>query len=149
MCSYAGYALSDMATSDMSLTLPPESPGIDSDNNSSPRRAVSPLLEVRRPHCTLNCDNCNAILEDRFKHLSNSSNCMLSVHNNFTRCFYFLCFCMLYFTQCFTHTLLFDPKSLHFRSNPTNATKRQNLRQLLNFRRSINFFVGSQYLVLI
>lgn len=48
----------------MSLTLP-GSGGSD----SSPRRAVSPLLEVRRPHCTLNCDHCNAILEDRFKHI--------------------------------------------------------------------------------
>lgn len=65
------------ANSDMSLTLPPENPGgLDGDNNTSPRRAVSPLLEVRRPHCTLNCDNCNAILEDRFKHLSKDQ-CML------------------------------------------------------------------------
>lgn len=56
----------------MSLTLPTDNPsGREVGTSTSPRRAVSPLLEVRRPHCTLNCDNCNAILEDRFKHLSN------------------------------------------------------------------------------
>ncbi|GJQ69920.1 hypothetical protein Trydic_g13326 [Trypoxylus dichotomus] len=54
----------------MSLTLPGDlSPGREVGTSTSPRRAVSPLLEVRRPHCTLNCDNCNAMLEDRFKHL--------------------------------------------------------------------------------
>ncbi|XP_026332393.1 guanylate cyclase 2G-like [Hyposmocoma kahamanoa] len=36
-------------------------------DNPSPRRALSPLLEPRRPICTLTCDYCNAILEDRFK----------------------------------------------------------------------------------
>lgn len=55
----------------MSLTLPTDNPsGREVGTSTSPRRAVSPLLEVRRPHCTLNCDHCNAILEDRFKHLS-------------------------------------------------------------------------------
>lgn len=57
----------------MSLSLPVDggAGGVrDSSASTSPRRAVSPLLEVRRPHCTLNCDHCNAILEDRFKHLS-------------------------------------------------------------------------------
>ncbi|XP_045454698.1 atrial natriuretic peptide receptor 2-like [Melitaea cinxia] len=37
------------------------------DDSSSPRRAVSPLLESRRPHCTLACDYCAAILEDKFR----------------------------------------------------------------------------------
>ncbi|XP_013166000.1 PREDICTED: atrial natriuretic peptide receptor 2-like [Papilio xuthus] len=36
-------------------------------DSPSPRRAVSPLLEMRRPHCTLACDYCAAILEDKFK----------------------------------------------------------------------------------
>lgn len=56
----------------MSLHLPKDSNpnGREVGTSTSPRRAVSPLLEVRRPHCTLNCDHCNAILEDRFKHLS-------------------------------------------------------------------------------
>lgn len=57
----------------MSLSLPVNGSvgsARDSSTSTSPRRAVSPLLEVRRPHCTLNCDHCNAILEDRFKHLS-------------------------------------------------------------------------------
>lgn len=56
----------------MSLHLPTDrtSNGREVGTSTSPRRAVSPLLEVRRPHCTLNCDHCNAILEDRFKHLS-------------------------------------------------------------------------------
>lgn len=54
----------------MSLKLPSESSGgHEVGTSTSPRRAVSPLLEVRRPHCTLNCDHCNGILEDRFKHL--------------------------------------------------------------------------------
>ena len=34
----------------------------------SPRGALSPLLELRRPHCTLNCSTCNAILEEKYKH---------------------------------------------------------------------------------
>lgn len=55
----------------MSLALPEEnSVGREVGTSTSPRRAVSPLLEVRRPHCTLNCDYCNTILEDRFRHLS-------------------------------------------------------------------------------
>ncbi|CAG4959707.1 unnamed protein product [Colias eurytheme] len=37
------------------------------NDSPSPRRAVSPLLESRRPHCTLACDYCAAILEDKFK----------------------------------------------------------------------------------
>ncbi|XP_034836176.1 atrial natriuretic peptide receptor 2-like [Maniola hyperantus] len=36
-------------------------------DSPSPRRAVSPLLESRRPFCTLACDYCAAILEDKFK----------------------------------------------------------------------------------
>ncbi|CAH0402481.1 unnamed protein product [Chilo suppressalis] len=36
-------------------------------DSPSPRRAVSPLLEMRRPHCTLACDYCAAVLEDKFK----------------------------------------------------------------------------------
>ncbi|KAJ0172185.1 hypothetical protein K1T71_012158 [Dendrolimus kikuchii] len=36
-------------------------------DSPSPRRAVSPLLEMRRPHCTLACDYCAAILEDKFR----------------------------------------------------------------------------------
>ncbi|KAJ8923610.1 hypothetical protein NQ315_010189 [Exocentrus adspersus] len=58
------------AHSGMSLNLPQDpSNGREVGTSTSPRRAVSPLLEVRRPHCTLNCDNCNAILGDRFKHV--------------------------------------------------------------------------------
>ncbi|XP_052125063.1 uncharacterized protein LOC127749722 [Frankliniella occidentalis] len=34
----------------------------------SPRGALSPLLELRRPHCTLQCATCNAILEEKYKH---------------------------------------------------------------------------------
>ena len=34
----------------------------------SPRHALSPLLEVRRPHCTLNCASCTAVMEERFRH---------------------------------------------------------------------------------
>lgn len=43
-------------------------PGASPDGGASPRRAVSPLLEVRRPHCTLNCETCNAFLEDLYRH---------------------------------------------------------------------------------
>lgn len=58
----------------MSLNLPQENTnGKEVSTSTSPRRAVSPLLEVRRPHCTLNCDYCNAILGDRFRHVQNSS----------------------------------------------------------------------------
>lgn len=32
------------------------------------RRPLSPLMEARRPHCTLNCENCKSVLEERFKH---------------------------------------------------------------------------------
>lgn len=42
--------------------------GLDDTSSSSSRWALSPLLEVRRPHCTLNCENCKIILEERFKH---------------------------------------------------------------------------------
>lgn len=34
----------------------------------SPRGALSPLLELRRPHCTLNCSTCNTILEEKYRH---------------------------------------------------------------------------------
>ncbi|KPJ10723.1 Atrial natriuretic peptide receptor 2 [Papilio machaon] len=43
-------------------------------DSPSPRRAVSPLLEMRRPHCTLACDYCAAILEDKFKRNSDMRN---------------------------------------------------------------------------
>ncbi|XP_004931415.1 atrial natriuretic peptide receptor 2 isoform X1 [Bombyx mori] len=43
-------------------------------DSPSPRRAVSPLLEMRRPHCTLACDYCAAILEDKFKRSSETRN---------------------------------------------------------------------------
>ncbi|KAK1122589.1 hypothetical protein K0M31_009034 [Melipona bicolor] len=55
------------ASSTSSLTLP-AMPGASPDGGASPRRAVSPLLEVRRPHCTLNCETCNAFLEDLYRH---------------------------------------------------------------------------------
>ncbi|KAL0269377.1 UNVERIFIED_CONTAM: hypothetical protein PYX00_007132 [Menopon gallinae] len=35
---------------------------------SGSRRPLSPLLEIRRPHCTLNCENCKTILEEQFRH---------------------------------------------------------------------------------
>ncbi|KAJ1525962.1 hypothetical protein ONE63_009147 [Megalurothrips usitatus] len=35
----------------------------------SPRGALSPLLELRRPHCTLNCSTCNTILEEKYKNV--------------------------------------------------------------------------------
>lgn len=54
-------------SSTSSLTLP-TMPGTSPDGGASPRRAVSPLLEVRRPHCTLNCETCNAFLEDLYRH---------------------------------------------------------------------------------
>lgn len=54
-------------SSTSSLTLPPI-PGTSPDGGASPRRAVSPLLEVRRPHCTLNCESCNMYLEDIYRH---------------------------------------------------------------------------------
>ncbi|CAG9828427.1 unnamed protein product [Diabrotica balteata] len=57
----------------MSLNLPQDqNNGKEVGASASPRRAVSPLLEVRRPHCTLNCDYCNAILGDRFKHVQSN-----------------------------------------------------------------------------
>ncbi|KAJ8681913.1 hypothetical protein QAD02_017705 [Eretmocerus hayati] len=54
------------ASSTSSLALPSMS-GASPDGGTSPRRAVSPLLEVRRPHCTLNCDHCSGYLEDLYK----------------------------------------------------------------------------------
>ena len=64
------------ASSTSSLALP-TIPGASPEGGASPRRAVSPLLEVRRPHCTLNCDHCSCYLEDlykqsRFIHLTNN-----------------------------------------------------------------------------
>lgn len=51
----------------MRLNLPPrDSPSPDTPTATSPRRAVSPLLEVRRPICTLKCDNCTYALFHRF-----------------------------------------------------------------------------------
>ncbi|EGI69253.1 Atrial natriuretic peptide receptor B [Acromyrmex echinatior] len=58
-----------LASSTSSLTLPQGSQvGTNPDGGASPRRAVSPLLEVRRPHCTLNCESCNLFLEDIYRH---------------------------------------------------------------------------------
>lgn len=56
----------------LSLTIPKSDTLSLSDGDSpqQPRRVISPLLEVRRPHCTLNCDHCNNLLEERFKHMS-------------------------------------------------------------------------------
>lgn len=64
------------ASSTSSLTLP-QMLGTSPDGGASPspRRAVSPLLEVRRPHCTLNCESCNLFLEDIYRH----STCPLSL----------------------------------------------------------------------
>lgn len=62
-----GMAERSNASSTSSLTLPPM-PGTSPDGGASPRRAVSPLLEIRRPHCTLNCEFCNVYLEDIYKH---------------------------------------------------------------------------------
>lgn len=56
----------------MSLSLPTDAgggAGREVGTSTSPRRAVSPLLEIRRPHCTLNCDYCNAFLEDRYRQM--------------------------------------------------------------------------------
>uniref|UniRef100_A0A0C9RFT0 guanylate cyclase n=1 Tax=Fopius arisanus TaxID=64838 RepID=A0A0C9RFT0_9HYME len=55
------------ASSTSSLALP-SLQGASPDGGASPRRAVSPLLEVRRPHCTLNCDSCSVYLEDIYRH---------------------------------------------------------------------------------
>jgi len=62
------------ASSTSSLTLPPML-GTSPDGGASPRRAVSPLLEVRRPHCTLNCESCNVYLEDIYRHSTWSVRC--------------------------------------------------------------------------
>lgn len=62
-----GMAERSNASSTSSLTLPPM-PGASPDGGASPRRAVSPLLEVRRPHCTLNCESCSLFLEDIYRH---------------------------------------------------------------------------------
>ena len=68
-----------LASSTSSLTLPQGSQvGTNPDGGASPRRAVSPLLEVRRPHCTLNCESCNLFLEDIYRH----SMCPLSLVRN-------------------------------------------------------------------
>lgn len=63
----AGMAERSNASSTSSLTLP-QMPGQSPDGGASPRRAVSPLLEVRRPHCTLNCESCSIYLEDIYRH---------------------------------------------------------------------------------
>ncbi|KAK0169145.1 hypothetical protein PV327_002891 [Microctonus hyperodae] len=55
------------ASSTSSLALP-SLQGASPDGSASPRRAVSPLLEVRRPYCTLNCDPCSVYLEDIYRH---------------------------------------------------------------------------------
>ncbi|KOB77691.1 NO-insensitive guanylyl cyclase, partial [Operophtera brumata] len=52
----------------MSLVPPGEA------DTPSPRRAISPLLEMRRPHCTLACDYCAAVLEDKFKRSADMRN---------------------------------------------------------------------------
>lgn len=52
----------------MCLILPSreDTPSPGGSNATSPRRAVSPLLEVIRPICTLKCDNCSSALINRF-----------------------------------------------------------------------------------
>lgn len=71
LCSNLYVRMRSAGSANMSLHLPAESPnGREVGTSTSPRRAVSPLLEVRRPHCTLKCDYCTAFLEDHFKHLS-------------------------------------------------------------------------------
>lgn len=40
----------------------------DDTSPSGSRKGLSPLLELRRPHCTLNCENCRVILEERSRH---------------------------------------------------------------------------------
>lgn len=52
----------------MCLILPTREdiPSPGGSNATSPRRPVSPLLEVKRPICTLNCDNCSSALINRF-----------------------------------------------------------------------------------
>lgn len=65
------------STSSTSSLALPSLQGSSPDGSASPRRAVSPLLEVRRPHCTLNCDSCSVYLEDIYRHstLSFSQGC--------------------------------------------------------------------------
>lgn len=40
----------------------------DDASSCSSKYGLAPLLEVKRPHCTLNCENCKVILEERFRH---------------------------------------------------------------------------------
>lgn len=40
----------------------------DTSSCGSSRYGLGPLLEVKRPHCTLNCEYCKVVLEERFKH---------------------------------------------------------------------------------
>ena len=57
-------------TSPSTLRLPVQGLGMTGSSSMTelPRRSqLSPLLEVRRPYCTLNCDSCSAVLGERFK----------------------------------------------------------------------------------
>ncbi|KAK6639368.1 hypothetical protein RUM43_007641 [Polyplax serrata] len=52
----------------------PKEPGevragsFDDSSSSGSKYGLGPLLEVKRPHCTLNCEHCKVILEERFRH---------------------------------------------------------------------------------
>lgn len=50
----------------LNLAVREDAPSPGGSTSTSPRRAVSPLLEVRRPICTLKCDNCSYALFHRF-----------------------------------------------------------------------------------
>jgi len=44
----------------------------DDVSPSGSRKGLSPLFELRRPHCTLNCEHCNLIMEERLRHSRSS-----------------------------------------------------------------------------
>lgn len=54
-----GERNSNASSASSSLALP--------GAHSPEARSISPLLEIRRPHCTLNCDHCSTYLEDLYK----------------------------------------------------------------------------------
>lgn len=88
----------------MSLSLPTDAgggAGREVGTSTSPRRAVSPLLEIRRPHCTLNCDYCNAFLEDRYRQMS-----MLNMQKYFF--VFFFCFSFEMICDFFALHVLFN-----------------------------------------
>lgn len=102
---------------------------LDDTSPSSSRRALSPLLEVRRPHCTLNCENCKTILEERFRHSRfHQVKGMLPI--GLTRSFIFSKAINTFVIFLFFFLLFFKKKLFYSRKNIWKQTKKRMLKYI-------------------